>query len=835
MTRGPARPSRAERRRLQTALEVLGSGVLAHRAQAATASALAEDDPGAAAGREALRHGLHRGLLRVVLRLLVRADLVRGGVLPPGPGPGGAPASWAEARAEAGRLAVGRGGAPHLGGVFRTDPDGDALAGVRLPAGAWTAAATTLAGLGGTEHGPDDAGDWPALAYEWLLELEPQVHVPASGPPQWRLVRSRDARRASGSWWTPPDVVALVLDEALDPVLEQAVRAPEPTAALLDLRVLDPAVGAGDFLLAAGHRVVARLGDLGVPARTAWSQVARGCLVGVDRDPLAADLAQARLWHAVARAGAQPACLDDRLVVGDSLVGTTPDLLAAGLPDLALTATDGDDRADLADRRRTNARERTAAATPCVPTRRRPRAARDAADAWCLAFLDRPAPVTDAGVRALAAGTDPEAAARVRGAAARHRPVHWHLDLPDLAARGGADVVVGNPPFLSPLRAGALVSRRRSLVRHVHGGLGGPKADESTYFLLLAARLRRPGGRVGLVLPDSVLASADAADVRRGVAARHAVAALWRGDGSEFGAAVTPVALVLADPDPDPDPGAAVPRLLEGRPATPLPDRPRRVLAEAWASGRWSLLAARRLGALLERPSAPHDLTVGDLADVAADYRDQYYGLRGAVVEARPDDHDPRPRLVTTGAVDPWRLRWGEVESRFDGARYRRPVVDLDRLDARMQRWAARRLVPKLLVATQGRTLEIVLDRDGTLLPCVPVISVVPTGGLGLEQLGALLGSPAVHDLLVARTLGSGLGAHSLKVSATDVRAVPAPAGAAAAADLGAAGLLLGALASDARARARFAMLTDAACGLDPQDSRPWESALLATVRDQEA
>ncbi len=83
------------------------------------------------------------------------------------------------------------------------------------------------------------------------------------------------------------------------------------------------------------------------------------------------------------------------------------------------------------------------------------------------------------------------------------------------------DVVVGNPPFLNQL-ASATTRRGRS----EHGG--GPYADAAVEFLALALRLARPdGGRVGLVLPQSLLATRDAADVRRAALVLGRLDGLW--------------------------------------------------------------------------------------------------------------------------------------------------------------------------------------------------------------------------------------------------------------------------------------------------------------------
>ena len=73
--------------------------------------------------------------------------------------------------------------------------------------------------------------------------------------------------------------------------------------ALLELSVIDPACGSGHFLLAAGRRLATRVAQIrspGAPSAEDWRhalrEVARRCLFGVDRNPMAVELCQTALW-----------------------------------------------------------------------------------------------------------------------------------------------------------------------------------------------------------------------------------------------------------------------------------------------------------------------------------------------------------------------------------------------------------------------------------------------------------------------------------------------------------------------------------------------------------
>src|SRR5208283_4419971 len=93
--------------------------------------------------------------------------------------------------------------------------------------------------------------------YESLLELFPDINLREGG---FSLrAASGNERKSTGSYYTPTSLVTCLLDSALDPVLDEASRKPDAEAAILALKVVDPACGSGHFLIAAAHRIAKRL------------------------------------------------------------------------------------------------------------------------------------------------------------------------------------------------------------------------------------------------------------------------------------------------------------------------------------------------------------------------------------------------------------------------------------------------------------------------------------------------------------------------------------------------------------------------------------------------
>ena len=328
------------------------------------------------------------------------------------------------------------------------------------------------------------------------------------------------------------------------------------------------------------------------------------------------------------------------------------------------------------------------------------------------------------------------------------------------------DVVIGNPPFLNRLET--LTALHPVAVRALSARSSGtlrPYTDLSAVFLQRSVAWVRPGGRIGLVQPQSLLAARDAAGVRAYLADSCALEALWASDTPVFDAKVLTCAPVLRR-------GAVQGevRRHHGPTFAELPPQP-----EPRLGGTWSGLLAAGLGI----PDVPLSRGTGVLADVAdctADFRDQYYGLAPYVHEAVDAPSVHVAPLVTSGLVDPAECLWGQRSTRFLKRRWTAPVIDLIALqqDPALRRWATARLVPKVLVGTQGRVIEAVVDEAGCWLPSVPTITVVPRHCSPWHVLAVLL-APPVAAHAAATYAGTALSMGAIKLSARQVAALPLP------------------------------------------------------------
>lgn len=353
--------------------------------------------------------------------------------------------------------------------------------------------------------------------YESLLELQPQL-----GDDGRTLVFASDAteqkgnqRKTTGSYYTPDSLVQALLDTTLDPVLDRTEsEAADPALALLKLSVIDPACGSGHFLLAAARRIAARLARIraeGTPSladfRHALRDVARCCIYGVDRNPMAVELTKVALWIETVDPGLPLGFFDAQIRCGDSLLGVFDlKVLEEGIPDAAYKPLTGDDKEVAKHYAQKNKREkgekdriakgfgfnrardviRDFEALRAMPEDRveqiEAKVARlhaltaqggsawqldTACDLYVAAFL---LPKTRGGPQAEPDGMPRRGAETVAtsgtiwewlrgvqpfgplyGAAIntvrKAGAFHWPLEFPDVMQRGGFDAVLGNPPW----------------------------------------------------------------------------------------------------------------------------------------------------------------------------------------------------------------------------------------------------------------------------------------------------------------------------------------------------------------------------------------------------
>ena len=380
------------------------------------------------------------------------------------------------------------------------------LDGARLPNHALLAAIKALSQIEdpvtGTPRNVDyrnlDSEEFGGM-YEGLLAYTPR-YDPTDHTFTLDHLTAGNERKKSGSYYTPSELIDVVLAEALDPLIDEARHAPDPQTALLELTVVDPACGSGHFVVAAGRRIATALAEVRTgdtepsPAdvRAATADVIERCLYGVDLNDLAIEITKVALWLEAFDAGRPLPFLDAHFRVGNALLGTTPELLKHNVPDTAFAALGDDDKTWTTKLRARNKAERKAdadqlsfefgAETLNVETAQFHRAAQEAdtgtiadlatlrvradawrklessldlkaakllADAWCAAFVQPKTGaqssghgITYATLRNLSESpqtVSDNVIRQIRELARQYRFFHWHLEFPGIFTVGGAD------------------------------------------------------------------------------------------------------------------------------------------------------------------------------------------------------------------------------------------------------------------------------------------------------------------------------------------------------------------------------------------------------------
>ena len=355
-----------------------------------------------------------------------------------------------------------------------------------------------------------------------------------------------EERRRSGSHYTPRSLTEPIVRTTFRPIFERLGDQATPEQ-ILDLKVCDPAMGSGAFLVEACrllaerlvkawevHKQTPKVPDDEDVLTFAKRLVAERCLYGVDKNIFAVDLAKLSLWLATLAREHPFTFLDHSLRHGDSLVGLSREQIAcfnweveAQMPLLRSLI---DERVREAQRLREQIQG--LATSDDVP--RKEHLLKDAEDALAdvrlignlviSAFFEREKPKERKILRIAYGGKmqswlSAEADAKIetqsdlRGFGvglldASHpiTPFHWEVEFPEVFTRanGGFDVFVGNPPFMG----GMLISTRQSInyLNWLTSSFAetGDRCDLVAYFFRRAFELLRDGATFGFVATNTI-------------------------------------------------------------------------------------------------------------------------------------------------------------------------------------------------------------------------------------------------------------------------------------------------------------------------------------------
>jgi hypothetical protein len=342
-------------------------------------------------------------------------------------------------------------------------------------------------------------------------------------------------RKSSGSYYTPDYIVQYIVENTLGPLVRGENREGElkgralSSAEILDLKVLDPAMGSGHFLVAALEYLATaywealnREGedDDGIMSDEEYTlckrRVAERCIYGVDINPLAVELGKLSIWLTTMDKERPLSFLNHHVKCGNSLLGAWIEDLGTlpggkplpGQPNLfeqhfkarvpmmvrdvlGIMKRDTQSIHDVkAKRALDDAIEQTRA--PFVKI----------ANTWVATYFGEEARDYDALL------TDLSKAARRKSVSAGQKHFfHWELEFPEVwfdehgRARptGGFDAVIGNPPYANLQTFEDPVKLRYLPNSPAWRDFYRGQADIHYYFTYQALRILSPDGRFGFI------------------------------------------------------------------------------------------------------------------------------------------------------------------------------------------------------------------------------------------------------------------------------------------------------------------------------------------------
>jgi hypothetical protein len=382
---------------------------------------------------------------------------------------------------------------------------------------------------------------------EVALARRKSLHTPRILAPGEMYLQPTEERRRSGSHYTPRSLTEPIVKTTLRPIFEAMGERPKPEQ-ILDLKICDPAMGSGAFLVEACRLLADKL-------VTAWNThggipkippdedphlyarriVAQRCLYGVDKNPFAVDLAKLSLWLATLARDHPFTFLDHALRCGDSLVGLTAEQIKCFKWDLGIQVPLIRQVLDEAVKEAEALRVRIQALAGSDDTDEKSRLLREAEEALdnvrlvgdlaIAAFFgaekkkerEQLREKYEAKVRNFAAATKEgnwsaakqelhSFVADTLGGAKPIDPLHWEIEFPEVFSRSNSvfDAFLGNPPFAgkNSIRASGGDCYIPYLLA-IHNGSHG-NSDLVAHFFRRAFGLVRRGAVFGLIATNTI-------------------------------------------------------------------------------------------------------------------------------------------------------------------------------------------------------------------------------------------------------------------------------------------------------------------------------------------
>ena len=590
-------------------------------------------------------------------------------------------------------------------------------------------------------------------------------------------------RTNTGAFYSPQTLIDLSIQETLVPILQTIHSMEQLEQQVASLRICDPACGAGVFLLSVYQCIMAyanTLIDRGgcIDTKDTLERIAesivRCAVYGVDITPISAQLASVCLWRLAPWVPLRD--IEKHVCSGNAVLGMhfghAHGCIQQGIRlDYLSTFKHQTDAIHIASVSKKLQKRYTKEHMPhetidvldekysnmLVASMLWPRESH-------LVHLC-PVDYRDIGT---------EATLHIANIIDTYAVFHWHLRFSEVYAQGGFDIILGNPPYLDAENLTKYQPYERHALQQLYHSAKG-NWDLYVLFVELAVELLRPGGVLGLITPNKLIASEYAGTVQQLYIVPNTIRTIV--DYSQikaFRAATVSVIVSVIEKTPmHPNHEISFVQYTDIDSYTT-----QRVKQQALCTLPRGFLSFPfvtsdpQIWELLQLPNTLQDIaTISDGASTKEAY-DIAKHIRQGSLEDLYDSQ--KIKLINTGTIDPDTILWGKKKIVYLGCVCDCPIIDADILKQIAPKRHKQAMNQKIAIGGMGKRLEAVVVPVGFVCgKSTVVIELLENSGVDIEKLAKLLNSDLYSQLYCALFGWRGFSKNGMTIGARQVEQLP--------------------------------------------------------------
>ena len=609
------------------------------------------------------------------------------------------------------------------------------------------------------------------------------------------LATDKGERKATGSYYTPDYIVKYIIKNVLDPLIEKKKeewidRMDQPFwQVLLEIRILDPAMGSGHFLVEATDYLARELVRAWAEARpeeaeseevaeqdVQWAkrEVVRRCIYGVDLNPMAVELAKLSMWLSTVAANKPLTFLDHHLKVGNSLIGAKVDALKI-LPTLekrrkirnanakqknsqgALWNSTIEQHFDDLIKRYSEIAEQTDDDLATVKRKQKEYDAlkkselnlrfHELANVWLSVYFENDVPQGEYAT--MQDETHPDHFPswdtwrdkgwfrRAQEIAQEKRFYHWELEFPEVFYEKGMpkenpgwDAVVGNPPYIDSEEMARSLQEERDYCTGVGYKAASGNWDIFCIFIERDISLIRRGGLLGQIVPNKLLAADYAIGVQNIIKDFTIKNLRDYSTVKVFDINVYPIVIIIGKFPNQSDQFIQVEVMEEMKDSkTPVVLFENQVSFETFKKfpeGLWSPLVKKNFQTIQKVLKVSDSISPTIGEILGAATVSEAYKFKNVIKEVKEvSSNDDYLYLINTGIIDRYDSLWGVEDMKYIKSSYRNPVVEYEDIRGISEKRLIEGKSEKIIIAGMALRLEAFYD-DGKYLAGKSTVIVFP-------------------------------------------------------------------------------------------------------------